>query len=84
MFTHLTWPFIASVFAGVILIVLAHPISVWTTRVTPNTLECIVNERFATAFDQLNQVRPRGGASNVSFFPPGPEVSDELPESLED
>lgn len=80
MATHLTWPFIASVFVGGVSIVLAQPLSVRTTRVTPNTLECIVDEGFATAYDKLNQARPLEMSNNVAFFPFGQKASDEPPE----
>lgn len=80
MATPLTWPFIASIFVGGFFIALAHPLSVRTTRVTPNTLECIVNERFAAAYHKLNQVRPPDASNNAAFFQPWQEASDEPPE----
>lgn len=80
MATRLTWPFIASVFVGGVSIALAQPLSLRTTRVTPNTLECNVDDGFAAEFDKLNQVFPRDAPNNVAFFPHGMEAWGEPPE----
>lgn len=80
MATHLTWPFVTSIFVGIVFVALAQPLSVQTTRVTPIRIDCVVDDGFATAYDELNQVRPPDGSNNAAFFPSGQEGSGELPE----
>ena len=79
MATHLTWPFLASVVVGTVFFIFAHPIFVQTTRVTSNTLQCEVDERFVAAYAELNQVLAPRQADNATFFPSTQERSDELP-----